>query len=67
MEAQMDLMLSAEEARLLAQLLIGDKARLVEEINRTDKREFREFLRHRATTLDGVLNRLKEQDGFDTH
>lgn len=53
-----ELKLSVDESQLLTQLLIGDRTRLSEEINHTDHREFREFLRHRQEMLDDVLARL---------
>jgi hypothetical protein len=54
----MELKLSVDETQLLAQLLMGDKTRLTEEINHTDRREYREFLKRRQEMLDDVLDRL---------
>lgn len=59
MNQVLDLKLSVDEAQLLAQLLRGDRMRLLEEINHTDTREFREFLKHREEMLEGVLSRLE--------
>jgi hypothetical protein len=54
----MELKLSSVEVQLIAQLLRSDKSRLDDEINHTDRREFREFLKERETILDGVLTKL---------
>ena len=54
----MELKLSPDEAQLISQLLKGDKSRLDEEINHTDRRDYREFLKQREAMLEGVLSRL---------
>lgn len=58
MNEVMELTLSPDEARLISQLLKGDKTRLMEEINHTERRDFREFLKQREAILEGVLTRL---------
>jgi hypothetical protein len=58
MHALTELRLSSDETKLLSELLMGDKTRLLEEINHTDRREFREFLRQREEILEGVLTKL---------
>lgn len=54
-----DLRLSMDEVQLLAELLKGDRTRLLEEIHHTDAREFRGFLKQREEMLEGVLSRLE--------
>ncbi|MGE5787521.1 MAG: hypothetical protein ACM3ZE_23210 [Myxococcales bacterium] len=54
-----DLRLSADEMHLLAELLKGDRTRLLEEIHHTDAREFRVFLKQREQMLEGVLSRME--------
>lgn len=55
---QVALQLSIDEAQLVEQLLRGDRSRLDEEINHTDTREFREFLKRREHLLDSVLVKI---------
>jgi hypothetical protein len=58
MNPVVELTLSTDEAKLVSELLIGDKTRLVEEINHTDRREFREFLKQREEMLENVLTKM---------
>lgn len=58
MNPVVELTLSTDEAKLVSELLLGDKTRLVEEINHTDRREFREFLKQREEMLENVLTKM---------
>ncbi|MGC4069125.1 MAG: hypothetical protein QM784_31660 [Polyangiaceae bacterium] len=59
MQLTRELRLSPDEAELLLELLKGDEARLVQEINHTDRREYREVLKQRETLLEGVMTRMQ--------
>jgi len=52
------LRLFLDEAQLLDHLIKIDRERLMDEINHTDRREFREFLQCRENMLEDVLGRL---------
>ncbi len=54
----MELKLTDAEARVLAQLLEGDIARLLLEIAHTDNRHMREGLKAREELIKGIRDRL---------
>lgn len=58
MNPVVDITLSTDEAKLISELLIGDKTRLIEEINHTDRREYREYLKRREELLETVLTKM---------
>ncbi len=55
----MELLLSAEEAALIREILAERHLALQREIGRTDHREFKQILREREKTLESVLERLR--------
>lgn len=50
--------LTEQEATLLTQLLKGDQARLILEIAHTDTRDYKDYLKEREKTLEGMLVKL---------
>jgi len=54
----MELMLTEQEVRLLAEILETDRKDLLMEIARTDNRAMREGLKEREALLQGILDRL---------
>ena len=59
----MELVLSAEERELLAEILERRLRELQNEISHTDHREFRELLRGREKRLESMLGRLRMSVG----
>ncbi|HZD55069.1 MAG TPA: hypothetical protein VE080_02320 [Candidatus Aquicultoraceae bacterium] len=55
----MELRLSESEAELLRGILEADRATLLLEIARTDRRSMREALKRREDVLKGILERLE--------
>jgi hypothetical protein len=57
----MELILSAEEQRLLEQILEERHLALQREIARTDRREFKVTLRNNERLIESILSRLRTQ------
>jgi hypothetical protein len=51
--------LSTEELNLLAEVLQSEKTKLTVEIRHTDKRLFRQELKHRLDQVETLLTRLQ--------
>jgi hypothetical protein len=51
---------TGDELNLLTEILESEKARLTVEIRHTDKRLFREDLKHRLTLVDELLSHLSQ-------
>jgi hypothetical protein len=56
----MELRLTDKEHELLLELLDEQQKHLLHQINKADHREYKMTLRARCTTLEGILQRLKE-------
>ncbi len=56
----MELRLTEHEHELLQQFLQEQHKHLLHEIAKADHHEFRTALRHRCTTLEGILNKLNQ-------
>lgn len=59
MEATESLVLSQDEHDLLTEVLESEDGRLAIEIRHTDKRAYREELKHRLHLVEALLARLK--------
>jgi len=55
----MELMLTAQEAALIKEILEERHLALQREIGRTDHREFKQILREREKILESVLERVR--------
>lgn len=51
------LRLNPEELEILSELLESARTRLLVEIQHTDRRTYRDELRHRLTVLEGLMER----------
>ena len=51
--------LNEKERELLGELLEGERQKLAVEVRHTDKRLFREGLKHRLDEVEALLSRLK--------
>jgi len=59
MEVDMDLQLTEKEEELLKELLEEHHKHLLHEINKAHHHEFKKNLRHRCTTVEDIVEKLK--------